>query len=214
MEIKPKVDYNFTAKQGEKLANIVQPPIVLSILIATMPSRKLKFETLLSEIMRQVTMEGVEYIINHDIQHPNLPHIPLNIGTKRNLLLAESTGKYVVFIDDDDHISPDYVSKILTACQSDADCIGISGIITTNGTDRRQWHISKDYGSWYTGQDGTYYRTPNHISPVKRELALQAGFPEISFGEDFEYSRRLLPLLKSETKVEGNIYYYDYWNTK
>lgn len=103
---------------------------------------------------------------------------------------------------------------ILEACKSGADCIGISGIITTNGHDKRQWHISKEYGKWFTGPDGTYYRTPNHISPVKRELALQAGFPEIPFGEDAEYSRRLLPLLKTEVKIEQNIYHYKYVSKK
>ncbi len=136
------------------------------------------------------------------------------VGVKRNRLLDWANGEYIVFVDSDDHVSDDYISKILTACQSNADCIGISGIVTTNGSDMRQWHISKDYGKWYTGVDGTYYRTPNHISPVKRELALQAGFPEIPFGEDAEYSRRLLPLIKTETKVEGNIYHYDYVSNK
>jgi len=99
---------------------------------------------------------------------------------------------------------------ILEAIQSNSDCIGISGIITTNGRDQRQWHISKEYGHWHTAPDGTYLRTPNHISPVKRELALQAGFPEIPFGEDAEYSRRLLPLLKTETIIKENIYHYKY----
>ena len=196
--------------------------ITISILIATMPTRWGAFNKLHTEIIKQVkpyfentpvylgytvvsdsSLKKIEILIDNSIQY--------NIGTKRNKLLQRATGKYIVFIDDDDHISPDYVSKILSACQTNADCIGISGIITTNGSDQRQWHISKDYGSWHTSPDGTYLRTPNHISPVKRELALQAGFPEVSFGEDAEYSRRLLPLLKTETKVEGNIYHYDYW---
>ena len=71
------------------------------------------------------------------------------------------------------------------------------------------WHISKDFGFWYE-QRGVYYRTPNHISPVKRELALLAGFPEIAFSEDAEYSKRLLPHLKTEVKIPGILYYYRY----
>jgi len=181
--------------------------ITLSILIATMPSRWVKFghmQAYICENAEDAGLLGYIEIISDD-------SMDYNIGTKRNKLLQQAKGEYIVFIDDDDQISHDYVSKILQACKSGFDCIGISGIITTNGSDKRQWHISKDYGRWYTGNDGTYFRTPNHISPVKRELALQAGFPEISFGEDAEYSRRLLPLLKTETKVEGNIYHYDYW---
>lgn len=180
--------------------------IILSILIATMPSRIKQFQLLWFELQRQHT--GYDLELLHDYS------MDCNIGTKRNKLLHQSKGEYIVFIDDDDEVTPNYISLIVEACKSGADCIGISGSITTNGGDKRQWHISKEYGSWYTGSDGTYYRTPNHISPVKRELALQAGFPEISFGEDAEYSRRLLPLLKTEVKIEQNIYHYKFIENK
>lgn len=175
----------------------------LSILIATMPSRQAQFNSLMGNLYKQIEIHPeVEVVCDSSMQY--------NIGIKRNNLLEQAKGEYVVFCDDDDLVSPNYISKILTACETGADCIGISGFITTNGRNRKEWHISKDYGSWYE-RGGVYYRTPNHISPVKRELALQAGFPEIAFGEDAEYSRRLLPLLKTETKVEGNIYHYDYY---
>lgn len=135
------------------------------------------------------------------------------IGKKRNDLLKIAKGKYIVFVDSDDIVSPNYISLILEACKSGSDCIGISGVITTNGGNKKQWHISRDNAGWYE-RDNVYYRTPNHISPVKRELALQAGFPEISFAEDAEYSRRLVPLLKTETKIEQNIYHYKYVSIK
>jgi len=180
--------------------------IKLSILIATMPSRKAKLAMLLSTLDVQTPMSGSIEILWDD-------SMDFNVGTKRNNLLKRANGAYIVFIDDDDSISNDYVKKILKATESNPDCIGISGIITTNGKDKRQWHISKDYGSWYT-KNRIYYRTPNHISPVKRELALQAMFPEISYGEDAEYSKRLLPLLNSEVKVTGNIYHYEYISGK
>jgi glycosyltransferase involved in cell wall biosynthesis len=184
--------------------------ISLSILIATMPSRINKCANMLSDLDFQLLANSCLDIVEilHDIS------MNYNIGSKRNKLLQQAKGEYIVFIDDDDEITSNYVSLILDACKSGADCIGISGIITTNGADKRQWHISKDYGSWYTGADGTYYRTPNHISPVKRELALRVGFPEVSFAEDAEYSRRLLPLLKSEVKIEQNIYHYKFIENK
>jgi hypothetical protein len=49
---------------------------------------------------------------------------------------------------------------------------------------------------------------------VRRELALQAGFPEVAFAEDYEYSMRLLPLLKTEVLITEPMYHYDYWNKK
>lgn len=172
--------------------------IKLSILIATMPTRSQQLAELMAVLQPQI-IGGIEVITDNSITY--------NIGTKRNLLLQMAHGEYVVYIDDDDMISHDYVRKILSA--TGADCMGISGKITTNGANEQQWHISKDFGHWFEfGQ--IYYRTPNHISPVRRELALQAGFPEISHGEDYEYSMRLLPLLKTENKVAGNLYFYKY----
>lgn len=173
---------------------------MLSILIGTMPIRSEKLANLRAVLDRQLTPE-VEVITDISMNY--------NIGTKRNKLLQLSSGKYIVYLDDDDLIASDYIEKILEACKQDRDCIGISGTITTNGVNERQWHISKDFQMWFE-RGNVYYRTPNHISPVKRELALQAGFPEINFSEDHEYSMRLLPLLKTETKIPGNIYFYRY----
>lgn len=174
----------------------------LSILIATMPSREPQFMKLGRELIDQCDgYTNIQILWDSSMEY--------NIGKKRNCLLALAQGEYIVFIDDDDLIYSNYIKKILDAIDKGSDCIGISGIITTNGKDERQWHISKEHKVWHE-QGNIYYRTPNHISPVKRILALQAGFPEIPFGEDYEYSRRLLPLLKTETIIKGNIYHYDY----
>lgn len=174
-----------------------------------MPSRFNKYVELESELRKQGA-----FVISNPIEVIYDDSMAYNVGIKRNKLLNSAKGEYVVFIDDDDHISPDYVRLILNACETGADCIGINGFITTNGHDKRKWFISKEYGHWFTGADGTYFRTPNHISPVKRESALQAGFPEIAFGEDAVYSQRLLPLLKTETLITEPIYHYDYWQHK
>lgn len=182
----------------------------LSILIAGIPKRDEIRQILVSSLVKQLNYpvnnsDRVEIIID--------PSTSYNIGTKRNLLLNRAIGDYIVFIDDDDTVSADYISKILQAIETGPDCVGISGTITTNGQNERQWHISKEFKMWYE-RGNVYYRTPNHISPVKRELALQVGFPETAFGEDAEYSSRLLPLLKTETIVKGNIYHYDFRNDK
>lgn len=178
--------------------------IILSILIPCMPVHLTELAELRKILDPQLTGE-VEVITDHSMNY--------NIGVKRNKLLALASGKYIVMIDADDKISTDYVAKILDACKSDCDCIGISGVITTDGRNEMQWHISKDYQDWFE-RNKVYYRTPNHISPVKRELALKAGFPEISFGEDYHYSMNLLPFLKTEIKVSGNIYHYKFISKK
>ena len=181
--------------------------LTLSILIATLPQRLGQLDKLMAEVNKQSNpfIDQIEILID--------PRVDINIGQKRNSLLQKAKGNYIVFIDDDDHIFPNYIWSIIQACSIGSHCIGISGIITTNGKNERQWHISKDYITWHQ-VGGIYYRTPNHISPVKRELALKAGFPEIVFGEDAEYSKRLLPLLKTETIIKGNLYHYDFYEKK
>lgn len=205
--------------------------IKLSILICTTSARSEVIKPLLANICSQIGMSsidmecrpsnnkdlviateyidgvsGVEILINDNETD--------NVGKKRNTLLNAAWGEYVIWCDSDDEISPNYVSLILKAIESNPDCVAINGIITTNGKDERKWFISRQYKCWYTGRDGVYYRTPNHISPVRRELALKAGFPEISHGEDAEYSRRLLPFLKTETYIEQPIYHYKFRNDK
>lgn len=192
--------------------------IKLSILIAHMPNRRDLLLKVMNVLNPQTFDESKTFDGDHtwtilspieNIEIKMDQSLDYNIGVKRNKLLQLAKGDYVVFIDDDDMISHDYVSKILAATETNPDCIGISGTITFNGGNRKQWHISKEYGHWYE-KNNIYYRTPNHISPVKRELALQAGFPEISFGEDAEYSSRLLPLLKTEVIIPGDLYEYRY----
>lgn len=174
--------------------------IKLSILIATIPERADMLQSLLKVLYPQQSID-VEILID--------PCMDYNIGIKRNKLLARAGGDYIVYADDDDSVSPKYVELILKAIETEPDCVGINGTITINGTAERPWFISKEYKRWYEWQR-VYYRTPNHISPVKRALALIAGFPETTFGEDYAYSMSLLPLLKTEVIIDEPLYTYKY----
>lgn len=172
-----------------------------------MPLRWQSFLSLIDCLQKQLKYnDTVEILFDESMEY--------NVGIKRNILLSRAKGEYVVFCDDDDEVSENYISLILNALETGPDCVGINGIITTNGYDKRKWFISKEYGHWHTGSDGIYYRTPNHISPVKRELALKAGFPNISFGEDAIYSSRLFPFLLTEVLISEPIYHYQYNSLK
>jgi glycosyltransferase involved in cell wall biosynthesis len=140
----------------------------------------------------------------------------ITTGAKRNNLLNKASGKYICFIDDDDHISNDYLRLILEATESDADCIATTGIYSINGGHPVKWRLSKDFidEDKFDSQinEIVYFRRANHLTPVKRELALQAMFPDQSNAEDREYSSRLNPFLKTEVKIDKSIYHYDYKN--
>jgi glycosyltransferase involved in cell wall biosynthesis len=182
-----------------------QQPL-LSILICSLHKRIDKLSNLLSTLNPQVdSYPGqVELIVNMD--NKILP-----TGKKRQLLLEQATGEYIVFIDDDDHIDQEYVSLIISALSSRPDCVATTGWYTSDNDKKTIWFLSKDLKN--ENKNGFFYRTTNHISPVRRDLALQVGFKPISFGEDADYSERLKPLLKSETKINKLIYHYDFKST-
>jgi hypothetical protein len=184
---------------------------LLSILICTLPSRKEMFESLLSEIQKQIFVS--KYKSKVEIWHDD--SIEMTTGMKRNHLLKMAQGKFSVFIDDDDMVSEDYISKIISCIESniEVDCIGIKGQIITNGSDIKEWEISMSFGKWFEANN-KYYRTPNHISPIRTEHCLKTMFPNITIGEDSDFSQRILPLLKKEAKVDGNIYFYRYTNNQ
>lgn len=131
------------------------------------------------------------------------------VGKKRNQLLKNSQGKFVMFIDDDDDICNQYVTKIDQIIKNyDVDSIGINGIITTEGRNAKRFYISKDFV--WEEKKGIYFRSPNHITPIKREIAIQFKFPEINCGEDAQWSQEIKAsgLLREEVKISDPLYYY------
>ena len=182
--------------------------MTLSILICTLPNRIGYLSQLLQALAPQyVSTNEVEVITESD-------NGSMTTGHKRNLLLKRSTGKYVVFIDDDDMVSSTYVKDILTAAESNPDAIVFNGIMTTNGKDKRKWYISKDYG--YEAKDGAYYRYPNHIVPIRREIAMAFPFMDIRIGEDYAWATAIhnAGLIKTEVKIEKELYHYQFRTNK
>jgi glycosyltransferase involved in cell wall biosynthesis len=138
---------------------------------------------------------------------------PMITGAKRNELIEAAQGKYICFVDDDDTVSPDYISSILTALQSRPDCVGVEGLLTWGDGTQQIFKHSIQFAGWYTGPDDVYYRTPNHLNPVKREIARSVGFaPNLTIGEDVDYSKRLRPWLSTEEYIDHPIYNYDCTN--
>lgn len=179
----------------------------LSILICSLPERCKELSFLLTELFSQCKKtKEVEVLIDIDNQVKT-------IGAKRNHLLNMATGDYIVFIDDDDMISSNYISLVLDALKTNPDCAGINGVMFNAGIKDRPFTHSIKHGSWYTGEDA-YYRTPNHWNPIKRSIALQVMFKEINWGEDHDYSNRIFPLLKSEVYINEPIYYYRFDTNK
>jgi len=182
----------------------------LSILICSVKGREKLLQNLVG-ILEEQTTDDVEILVEVDNKE-------ITIGAKRNILLRRARGDYVVFVDDDDMVSNDYISKILKAIETSPDCCAIEGEIDhikriRKGKRFHQYRCKQkfihsiQYNKWYEG-DNMYYRCPNHLNPIKRELAGQVMFPEKSQGEDKDFSMSILSLLKTEVYIKGIIYYY------
>jgi glycosyltransferase involved in cell wall biosynthesis len=171
----------------------------LSILTVTMHQREGVFRNL-AKVLKAQSNPEIEMLAVCD-------NGELSIGAKRNQLLEAAKGDYVVFVDDDDMISPFYIKGILTAIQTNPDCVGIEGIITLTNIGPKKFVHSLQYEDWFE-KDEIYYRCPNHLNPIKREIALDTKFPEISWQEDKSYSERLKGKLKTEVFIKGPIYFY------
>lgn len=101
--------------------------------MATLESRKEKYDIISECILKQIDkIDGhrdVEFISYRDNKQ-------VTVGEKRNVLLRNSKGRFVCFVDDDDRISHDYVESILTCIVNNptCDCIVFNGIYSVDGS--------------------------------------------------------------------------------
>lgn len=183
--------------------------MTLSILIRSIIGREESLNALLDNLNLQIKSNRftdiVEVLVNVDNKE-------ITSGAKANILLQQAKGEYIVFIDDDDEVPTYYVREIIRATYTKPDCIATNGTYTIDGRNEIQWFLSKDFDDcddWSTGVL-SYKRRTNHISPVKRELALLAMFPDKSNAEDKAYSEKLIKHLKTEVKIDPPMYHYKY----
>ena len=204
--------------------------VKLSILIITMPNRADKLQRLMDVLRPQLPEDGsVELIVKEEL---NANDGGPTIGANRNAAVDDARGEYVSFIDDDDMVPEYYVEKILEAIGKEAgnpndlpegsnghytgskitfanhpDVVGFRGHYILGQNKPELFIHSIKYKEWIT-VDGVHQRCPNHLNPVKRTIALQVPYPDKNYGEDMDYSMRLLPLLHTEVMIDGIMYFY------
>lgn len=177
----------------------------LSLLVPSLECRNDFLQRLLDRLNPQLR-PGVELLLDVDRGQSS-------IGTKRNRLVAKANGRYVAFIDDDDLVSPDYVTCVLDALSCDPDTVGFRLVRFVDGVRKDVAIHSLRFPAWKTvsvKQRAIHIRTPNHLNPTKVELARSVSYLEIDHGEDSDYSMRVRTLLKSECFVDRELYEYYY----
>ena len=132
------------------------------------------------------------------------------IGKKRrNICMALAAGDYVCAIDDDDLISGTYFTDILRAleripiasglCSSEPSMVGRKWDAEHSLKHQRYYNFV-----WRTQKSGgvvrdVAVRPPNHLNPIRREIALKFPFWEERMrGEDTDFAHRIWSSLKTE----------------
>lgn len=186
-----------------------QPDKKWSILILTMEKRQPVFEKIFQKLTKQIEENGLQDKVEILVFKDNGEN---TIGKKRNHLLQTSKGEYICYVDDDDDVEDNYISLIYNKLEQEKpDCVSLVGIITFNGQNPRTFIHSIKYDSYFE-KDNVYYRPPNHLNPIKRDIAIQFKFPENSFGEDTDWAMQIARsgLLKKEAVVDTPYYFYLY----
>lgn len=176
-------------------------------MIPTLPKRLHLLYRLLGVLAPQVDTNVVQVLLNSDKD--------CTIGEKRNRMMAQATGKYVCFIDDDDLVSDDYIKLIMEGIVKDVDCCSLIGLYIPDNGQKQKFIHSIQYKEFFE-RDKILYRCPNHLNAVKREHAIKCPFPHWDRSEDSNYafSLRDAGLLKTEHHIESTIYYYLYLSDK
>jgi hypothetical protein len=176
----------------------------LTILIPALPGRAVFFERLITELFRQMSETGAQLKISAD------DDTTIDIGTKRNRMMAGVETEYMAFFDDDDMPGPNYIKHLMEGIAKGVDCCSLTGIYTKDGQNPTKFVHSIQYDKLFTGDDGVFYRPIMHINCLKTEHARKVSFPEWRYSEDSKWAMDLQATgaLKTEHVIDEVIYNY------
>jgi glycosyltransferase involved in cell wall biosynthesis len=191
--------------------------IKFSILMLSIPERIPSMTSAVKHLQEQADALGqgkaVEILVLLDNRSKS-------ISEKRNDLLQMARGKYIAFLDDDDAVSKDYMSKILTAIdENDVDCISFNQWCSINGEPMDvEFGIGNPHGQLWRDEDGflgDIKRPPYHMCLWRREIAQSEAFNPVygangQSSEDIDWLLRLYPKIQTEHHIEDALHGYIY----
>ena len=132
------------------------------------------------------------------------------VGLKRQALLDAARGAYVAFVDDDDDVSPDYISAILRETAHGPDVITFLQEAQINGQ-RGTIHFAADHAHDEPCKAGAIAkRRPWHVCAWRAEIAKQCLFTDKMFGEDLDWVNQACSLLRTGRHIDRVLHTYRY----
>ena len=187
-------------------------PLKLTICICSMPQRSRTLVALLEDLTKQRRIDEVQILVNMDAGQQQR-------GVKRNYMIFNALGEYIVHIDDDDAVHVDYVGKILDAIDANpgVDAIVLRGV-------RIDLHANHDallfdyrvmLGDVAVTEGEVLWRSPGHLCPVRHDIVQAHPFPEIE-PEDLLWVAAIAPHIKTIARAghEGEVLYHYLWDSK
>ncbi len=132
----------------------------------------------------------------------------MSVGLKRERLLQGSTGKYSVFIDDDDDITDAYVEDLLETFQGSFPVMKLRGRIDPYTFT----HSLENSLQSPMARGNVFLRPPNHLNPMMTDVAKLIHFRDATRGEDLDWTIRLARsgFLTHEYKSDDQRIHYIY----
>lgn len=194
--------------------------IKFSVLMLSIPSRIESMSAAVKHLQEQADATGqgesVEILVLLDNRSKT-------IAEKRNDLLKMARGRYIAFLDDDDAVSKDYMSKILKAIdENDVDCISFNQWCSIDGEPMDvEFGIGNPHGHMWRDEEGflgNIKRPPYHMCVWKRELAQSEFFIQSyssagQSSEDIDWLMRLYPKVQTEFHIDDALHGY-IWSSK
>jgi glycosyltransferase involved in cell wall biosynthesis len=179
----------------------------LSILIPTVPSRiELFYIKLMKELLIQIEpyKNEIELISLFDNKKRS-------IGKKRQEMINLAQGEYIVFIDDDDRISEDYISQIMSKLYENptTDCVVFDSIFRLNGGVNKlcKYGVEFAYGDINNGLE--WRGKPAHTMVYASHIVKKHQYIDMGNGEDYDWVKRACLDIKNQTRIDKVLYYYD-----
>ena len=187
---------------------------MLSIQIPTIVSRSHIFKPLLTELKRQSKPFGNKIEILHLLDEKEMP-----LAEKRRRLYEMSSMPYSVQWDDDDWIHPIGINLIMNALTSNPDCVTYRMISEFDGIPhlRKPGHIHRtDFRRRYKKRDTNVHgfdvvHPPCNKNVIRTDIAIKASnmLPANQrYGEDGDFGKEVVRLLKKEIYIDKHIYWY------
>jgi glycosyltransferase involved in cell wall biosynthesis len=187
--------------------------MMLSVIMLTVPEREKEFNLIRTKVTQQInychkthpTLGKVEIV---EVNSKKFIHGGKSIGAKRQQGMNKAKGKYVIWLDDDDNISPDYIETLLRLAESNAD------VLTFNNLSKFEnyWMIvnmSLNNKEDEQAHPGFIKRRPYTICAWKKETVKNVKWINDNINEDVSFINEALNIVKTECHTDNILHEYN-----